>query len=117
MKLSIAWYRFLLVGVLGIYIFSSSVFLMLPAVVSNQQSQSAFATFPAENGKIAFSSQRDGIEEVYVMNADGTGQTRLTNNPDIMDYWPRWSPNGTKMVFNRVVEGGDHEIYVMNADC
>jgi len=47
---------------------------MLPAVVSNQQSQSAFATFPGENGKIAFSSQRDGNEEVYVVNADGTGR-------------------------------------------
>ena len=32
--------------------------------------QSAFATFPGENGKIAFTSARDGNYEIYVMNAD-----------------------------------------------
>ncbi len=32
-------------------------------------------------GKIAFFSYRDGDFEIYVMNADGSNQTRLTNNP------------------------------------
>jgi len=33
------------------------------------------------NGKkIAFRSNRDGNWEIYVMNADGSGQTNLTNN-------------------------------------
>jgi hypothetical protein len=30
--------------------------------------------------RIAFTSRRDGNEEIYVMNADGTEQTNLTNN-------------------------------------
>ena len=30
--------------------------------------------------RIAFSSERDGNPEVYVMNADGSGVTRLTDN-------------------------------------
>ena len=35
----------------------------------------------ATPGKIAFVSTRDGgADEIYVMNADGSGQTRLTNN-------------------------------------
>ena len=33
-----------------------------------------------ETGKIAFTSNRDGDDEIYVMNADGTGQTQLTFN-------------------------------------
>ena len=33
-----------------------------------------------DGGKIAFGSWRDYPPEIYVMNADGTGQTRLTNN-------------------------------------
>jgi hypothetical protein len=33
--------------------------------------------------KIAFASGRDGKYEIYVMNADGSGQTRLTDNPAI----------------------------------
>ena len=32
------------------------------------------------NGRIAFYSDRDGNDEIYTMNADGTAQTRLTNN-------------------------------------
>ena len=41
--------------------------------------------------KIAFDSYRDGNIEIYVMNADGSNQTRLTNNPGrVLDL--SWSP-------------------------
>ena len=48
------------------------------------------------------------------MNADGTGQTRITNNT-ASDVQPAWSPDGTKIAFasNR---DGNFEIYTMNAD-
>ena len=42
-------------------------------------------------GRIAFESYRDGNTEIYVMNADGSNQTRLTNNP-ALDSGPAWSP-------------------------
>jgi len=42
-------------------------------------------------GKIAFESNRDGNYEIYVMNADGSGQTNLTDNP-ASDGIPGWSP-------------------------
>ena len=32
-------------------------------------------------GKIVFTSNRDGNEEIYLMNPDGTAQTRIMNNP------------------------------------
>jgi len=41
--------------------------------------------------KIAFRSERDGNPEIYMMNVDGTGQTRLTNNP-ASDVDPSFSP-------------------------
>ena len=44
-------------------------------------------------GQIAFASDRDGNGEVYVMDADGSNQTRLTNNP-AFDFGPAWSPDG-----------------------
>ena len=47
----------------------------------------------ADVGKIAFVSDRDGDFEIYVMNADGSGQTRLTDNA-AGDYWPTWLPEG-----------------------
>jgi Tol biopolymer transport system component len=65
-------------------------------------------------GVIAFSSSRDGNEEIYVMNADGSDQRRLTNDP-AYDHLPNWSPDGERIVFttDRI---GDFETYVMNAD-
>src|SRR5689334_13565171 len=44
-------------------------------------------------GKIVFSSNRDGNWEIYVCNADGTGQKNLTSNP-AWDIYPRWTPDG-----------------------
>jgi len=38
-----------------------------------------------------FVSNRDGNSEIYVMNADGSGMTRLTYNP-AHDTCPAWSP-------------------------
>ncbi len=66
------------------------------------------------NAEIAFTSLRDGNFEIYVMGADGTNQTRLTNNPALDDQ-SSWSPDGTKIAFHSVRDG-DHEIYVMDAD-
>jgi len=44
-----------------------------------------------DGGKIAFASNRDGNFEIYAMNADGTNQTRLTNDSGV-DQQPRWRP-------------------------
>jgi Tol biopolymer transport system component len=65
--------------------------------------------------------------ELYVMNADGTGLRRLTRNAALgPSADPAWSPDGRKLVFvERVERGGapcrpvgrcDNEIYVLNAD-
>jgi TolB protein len=42
-------------------------------------------------GRIAFVSDRDGNAEIYVMNADGSGQTNLTNSP-APNAFPSWGP-------------------------
>ena len=52
--------------------------------------------------------------EIYVMNADGTNQTRLTFNR-AFDGNVSWSPDSSKVAFQSGREGNS-EIYVMNAD-
>ena len=59
---------------------------------------------------IAFTSTRDGNSEIYVMDSDGGNQVRLTYDP-ASDYQPAWSPDSTRIAFNR-----NHHIYVMDSD-
>jgi hypothetical protein len=47
---------------------------------------------------IVYVSNRDGSMQIYVMNADGSGQYRLTSS-GANDLYPRWSPDGTKILF------------------
>jgi len=68
----------------------------------------------ALTGKIAFASDRSGNYDIYVMNEDGTGVTRLTRNAAV-DWDPTWAPDGTKIAFASDRPRG-HDIYVMNAD-
>src|SRR5262249_23662211 len=65
-------------------------------------------------GRIAFVSNRAGNDDIYVMNANGTGLTRLTDNP-ANDGQPAWSPDVKRVAFVSSRTGND-EIYVMNAD-
>jgi len=70
---------------------------------------------PAPAARIAFTSWRDGVanSEIYVMNADGYGLTRLTDDPAV-DSSAAWSPDGKRIVFSSTRDGGG--LFVMNAD-
>ena len=67
------------------------------------------------HSKIVFQSGRNGKLDIYVMNSDGTGQTRLTHN-EAHDFAAAWSPNGRQIAFTRARDDEDLEIYVMDAD-
>jgi Tol biopolymer transport system component len=67
------------------------------------------------SGRIAFERSPDGSTyEIYTMNANGTGVTRLTTNR-AEDGAPVWSPDGKKIAFESRRDG-NWEIYVMNSD-
>jgi TolB protein len=63
--------------------------------------------------RIAFYSERDGNAEIYVMNADGTGVTRLTNTKADEGY-PAWSPDGRTISFDSDASG-TFDIWAMDA--
>ena len=93
-----------------IIIFTSSVFILLPP----QPHRSAFGTLTGSDEQIAFFSERDGNQEIYVMNAgNGSNVTRLTYN-DVLDVGSSWSPDSTKIAFASAKDA-NLEIYLMNA--
>ena len=65
-------------------------------------------------GLIAFTSDRDGNPEIYAVDANGKGLTRLTNN-EANDWGPAWSPDGKRLVFTSDRQG-NQEVFVIDAD-
>ncbi len=71
---------------------------------------------PANSDILAFSSNREGNNEIYVARANGSGIRRMTNSPGI-DVSPSWAPDGSKIVFASDRESPSRPVtYVMNSD-
>ncbi len=89
--------------------------LFLPLLVALATAGSAYASFPGQNGKIVYVDYVGSQQEIFTVNLDGTGETRLTNNA-AEDLWPAWSPDGTEILFYSDRNGtGDH-LFTMKAD-
>src|SRR3954452_645321 len=73
------------------------------------------AAAPPAAGKVAFVSERDGEPEVYVMADDGGAQIDVTTDPAAPDVAPAWSPDGTRIVYQRGF-GPDADLWVIDAD-
>jgi Tol biopolymer transport system component len=55
-------------------------------------------------GQIVWSSSRDGNHDLFVMNTDGSGVKRITEG-DAVDWFPRYSPDGSSILFVRSKKG------------
>jgi dipeptidyl aminopeptidase/acylaminoacyl peptidase len=68
------------------------------------------AAFPGANGKILFTRLEPGPPGIYLMDADGANQSRISTSLAV-DQHPAWSPDGSQIAFSR---NGD--IWTMDAD-
>jgi TolB protein len=106
-------------GNLDIYVVNSQCILpsggcdSKPTQLTTSRGFDEWPVWSPDSGKIAFVSDRDGNVEIYLMDANGNNQQRLTDHP--ADDWPAaWSPDGRRLVFasNR---DGHWNLYVVEA--
>jgi Tol biopolymer transport system component len=82
--------------------------------LTNHPADDTYPVWSPSSGKIAFTSERDGIAAIYTINLDGTGLQRLT--PLTSENWyPAWSPDGSLIAFHSNRDG-NYEIYTMRPD-
>jgi Tol biopolymer transport system component len=113
----------------GAATYDSDIFVMsidqkMPRNLTNSPSDvDDDADWSPSGNRIVFTSHRvddnpvnSVTAEIYVRNADGSGQVqRLTNNSE-EERGPSWSRDGKRIVYSCRRAGSDFEICVMNAD-
>ena len=97
-------------------IYISNIFqgTMTTPAKGTPNSQNFLPAFSPDGTRLAFSSNRDGNSEIYVMDRDGSNLRRITNHPSI-DSTPTWSPTGAQIAFTSE-RGGSPGIYVVGID-
>ena len=60
----------------------------------------AHATVPGKNGQIVYMH----ANKLFVINADGTGERKLPHTAGLSDDQPDWSPDGSKVAFQRCLQ-------------
>ena len=77
----------------------------------------AFPSWSPDGTKLLYNrtTSFDPDHEIYITNADGTGNRQITIN-FVNDYKAQWSPDGTRAVFFRFFNSSDIEIFTINTD-
>ncbi len=98
----------------------ADIYIMMPDGSSSRaltnggdQEENSDPTWSPDSAKIAFSSNRGGTHEIFVMNRDGSEVRQLTHGIKAGCRHPSWSPDGSEIAFST---GWNEAIYVMNAD-
>jgi Tol biopolymer transport system component len=80
------------------------------------------ASFSPDGTKIAYTfAYTDAIlgltgSDLWVMDVDGTNQVQLTDTLYVCEQSPKWSPDGTRILYRRCMDNWVADIWVINAD-
>lgn len=88
----------------------------LTQLTDHQRGWDYSPSWSPDGTQIAFMSTRGEAPDIYLINSDGSGLKRLTDNPGA-DNMPSWSPDGSKIVFCSTQQDSIYnDIYIMDAD-
>jgi Tol biopolymer transport system component len=82
--------------------------------------KSCRARFSPDGSRIAYvSSEADGKGDIWVMQTDGSNPRRVTVRDEAYDYFPSWSPDGSRIVFcsnlkDKYADKGEWGLYVVD---
>ncbi len=101
-------------GKFGLYQIRSGVPDTLQPVFADSADSIQPALSP-DRTRIAFSSNRAGSYDLYLMDSDGTGVRRLSTDPGA-EGDPVWTADGSRLVYTFTPKGGQPQIYVLRPD-
>jgi TolB protein len=97
-----------------VFIGAVVILLVIAAWALIRVQRTVTATFPGENGLIAFSgADQPGMWDIWALDPASGVATNLTRTADATESFPAWSPDGSKLLFTR---GPNDHLWVMDAD-
>lgn len=99
----------------------SEIFVMNPdgsdkRPLTDNSSNDADPAWSPDGSQVVFESVTGNAFNLYLINADGTNERRISFSTHRTDVQPAWSPDGTKIAFSRQKMDGSGAIWVMAAD-
>jgi CubicO group peptidase (beta-lactamase class C family) len=86
----------------------------LVRLTEDPSSEWGSVAFSPDGARILFASNRTGDDELFAMNADGSGVAQITRSPGV-DGFPSWSPDGQRIAFVSI-RSGVRAIYTASRD-
>jgi Tol biopolymer transport system component len=81
--------------------------------ITNHSANDRDPVWSPDGSQLAFTSDRDGDPEIWIVNADGGVAQQITNNGEALDLAPAWSPDGTRLLYYSDKSGG-REIFLLD---
>ena len=102
--------RLAIVLIVGVAALAACVIALL-----RWQAGPAWATYPGQNGEIAFQGRGSLGTDIFSISPAGTGVSQLTQTEGVNEYNPSYSANGSRVAFD-TDRDGNQEIYTMDAN-
>jgi Tol biopolymer transport system component len=84
--------------------------------LTNTPTNDRFPAWSPDGSRIAFVSDRTGVPQIWLMNANGSDPRQLTFDPARKDQVPDWSPDGTMIAYATLDPALGSDIWIVNAD-
>jgi len=85
-------------------------------IVSGENSDETMPDWSPDGTRLAFASNRSGNYEIYITNADGSGEPLQVTNQPGSDMNPDWSPDGSQIAFESKRDTGNWDIWIVKSD-